>query len=450
MAAHNLNKKGDFNSINTDTMTLDTREGHEYDNDDTILLDIRVKPEYDKAETFPLSPSDHDTPSCHSGPRAGIQRDNKLMPKAFRFAQSGRSMVEMLGVLAVIGVLSIGGIAGYSYGMDKYRANETTNQIMLRAIDLMTQAGNENETLSLSAWNNESSQYDFGEVGFTHDDLIYMDVGTQNKLPKRVCEIVYDAMKDMAVQIDIDATRADSNDTCGDDNEMTFYFEGTNNYTCDPSCPEGQYCDNGICFKGGMPEGTGITFDKECTSSADCNTDWTGTCSYCENNKCHGYVGFYGDLCTIKEGNISGQCYAGECVVRGCTTNADCKEPGTFCASTNNSNIERFQNGEIGACAPLDFIKREISGEIYYISNTLLSWWDAEYACEAIGKNIGKTLSLLDSSDSEVIIDGVDLTKELDAHIWRERFCSMDGYCYVGNQTCAPCNSSGSAFAVCH
>ena len=36
--------------------------------------------------------------------------------------QSGRSMVEMLETLAIIGVLSIGGIAGYSYGMDKYRA----------------------------------------------------------------------------------------------------------------------------------------------------------------------------------------------------------------------------------------------------------------------------------------------------------------------------------------
>ncbi|MGN1062818.1 MAG: hypothetical protein ACI4QM_00635, partial [Alphaproteobacteria bacterium] len=35
--------------------------------------------------------------------------------------ESGRTMTEMLGVLAVIGVLSIGGVAGYSYAMDKYR-----------------------------------------------------------------------------------------------------------------------------------------------------------------------------------------------------------------------------------------------------------------------------------------------------------------------------------------
>lgn len=37
-------------------------------------------------------------------------------------SQSGRSMVEMLGVLAIIGVLSIGGIAGYSRAMINLRS----------------------------------------------------------------------------------------------------------------------------------------------------------------------------------------------------------------------------------------------------------------------------------------------------------------------------------------
>ena len=41
--------------------------------------------------------------------------------------ESGRSMVEMLGVLAIIGVLSIGGIAGYTLAMNRYRANEALN-----------------------------------------------------------------------------------------------------------------------------------------------------------------------------------------------------------------------------------------------------------------------------------------------------------------------------------
>ena len=35
----------------------------------------------------------------------------------------------MLGVLAVIGVLSVGGIAGYSKAMIKYRINKTIEQM---------------------------------------------------------------------------------------------------------------------------------------------------------------------------------------------------------------------------------------------------------------------------------------------------------------------------------
>ena len=43
--------------------------------------------------------------------------------------QSGRSMVEMLGVLAIIGVLSVGAIAGYSKAMMKYKLNKQAEQI---------------------------------------------------------------------------------------------------------------------------------------------------------------------------------------------------------------------------------------------------------------------------------------------------------------------------------
>ena len=50
--------------------------------------------------------------------------------------QNGRSMIEMLGVLAIIGVLSVGGIAGYSKAMMKYRINKTIEQITLIAGNL--------------------------------------------------------------------------------------------------------------------------------------------------------------------------------------------------------------------------------------------------------------------------------------------------------------------------
>lgn len=44
-------------------------------------------------------------------------------------SQFGRSMIEMLGVLAVIGVLSVGGLVGYSKAMRKITINETEEYI---------------------------------------------------------------------------------------------------------------------------------------------------------------------------------------------------------------------------------------------------------------------------------------------------------------------------------
>ena len=51
-------------------------------------------------------------------------------------SQSGRSMVEMLGVLAIIGVLSIGGIAGYTMSMRKHRANQVADVLNKYALVL--------------------------------------------------------------------------------------------------------------------------------------------------------------------------------------------------------------------------------------------------------------------------------------------------------------------------
>ncbi len=46
-------------------------------------------------------------------------------------SENGRSMVEMLGVLAIVGVLSVGTIAGYSKAMMKYRLNQYSQAISM-------------------------------------------------------------------------------------------------------------------------------------------------------------------------------------------------------------------------------------------------------------------------------------------------------------------------------
>ncbi len=55
-----------------------------------------------------------------------------------KFEQSGRSMVEMLGVLAIIGVLSVGGISGYSKAMAKYKLTKAQDQLSMLLINIRT------------------------------------------------------------------------------------------------------------------------------------------------------------------------------------------------------------------------------------------------------------------------------------------------------------------------
>ncbi|MEE6206701.1 MAG: type 4 pilus major pilin [Alphaproteobacteria bacterium] len=55
-----------------------------------------------------------------------------------RVNESGRSMIEMLGVLAIIGVLSVGGIAGYSKAMTKYKTNKVVDQMTMIVTNIRT------------------------------------------------------------------------------------------------------------------------------------------------------------------------------------------------------------------------------------------------------------------------------------------------------------------------
>ena len=52
--------------------------------------------------------------------------------------QSGRSMIEMLGVLAIIAVLSVGGIAGYSKAMSMWKMNRWSYDFVVLIQNLQT------------------------------------------------------------------------------------------------------------------------------------------------------------------------------------------------------------------------------------------------------------------------------------------------------------------------
>ncbi|MBR3677031.1 MAG: hypothetical protein IKN71_07860 [Alphaproteobacteria bacterium] len=66
-----------------------------------------------------------------------------------RINENGRSMIEMLGVLAIIGVLSVGGIAGYSKAMAKFRANKTIDQVQHIVTNIRILFGSQKNYLDL-------------------------------------------------------------------------------------------------------------------------------------------------------------------------------------------------------------------------------------------------------------------------------------------------------------
>ena len=76
--------------------------------------------------------------------------------------ESGRSMVEMLGVLAIIGVLSIGGIMGYNRAITKYRTNELLAESSKRAMIISNQIEFDNQIPDSSGFSSQS----FGHAAF--------------------------------------------------------------------------------------------------------------------------------------------------------------------------------------------------------------------------------------------------------------------------------------------
>ena len=75
--------------------------------------------------------------------------------------ENGRSMVEMLGVMAIVGVLSITGIYGYTKAMERHRANELLNEAAKRAMLIAGQIASAGEVPETLTDNEDSSGHTY-------------------------------------------------------------------------------------------------------------------------------------------------------------------------------------------------------------------------------------------------------------------------------------------------
>ena len=86
-------------------------------------------------------------------------------------------MIEMLGVLAIVGVLSVAGIAGYSKAMAKYKTNKLIDQVSTVAANVRTTFAGQGNYKGLD----EQTAYDLGiypeEVS---KDCVEVDINNTN------------------------------------------------------------------------------------------------------------------------------------------------------------------------------------------------------------------------------------------------------------------------------
>ena len=99
---------------------------------------------------FLKNESDHFVPTNHPNDNAVILSETKDLSSdsslSFRMTESGRSMVEMFAVLAIIGIITLGGLAGYRTAIRRLHANKIGEYIAA----LSTEAQIHNKTVNLS------------------------------------------------------------------------------------------------------------------------------------------------------------------------------------------------------------------------------------------------------------------------------------------------------------
>ena len=320
----------------------------------------------------------------------------------------GRSMVEMLGMLAVIGVLSVGGVAMYTNAMNKHKANEILNEASKRAVMVAAQAmtGKTGE-ISLSEFGSNTVSgvtFSKAEIKENHIVLTLSGSGLADNCAQlknatgdnTVMKITQDDCSELTFNADMTVGNSDGNESA----EQTPP-------ACDPACTGGcQQCNGGKCIstcKIGEYCMSNSNSDFECVAFKKCNnsSECPKKAPCCSNNACV--------VNTCSEGSewyqygpsdygckdINNTITSGTCssTIKGCSSNSDCDTPNEFCFVDHNWSCSEPLS--IGQCTPVGIVNTvfgktgnaaQYNGYIY--SSIKMNWWSANNWCEAQGKRL--------------------------------------------------------------
>ncbi len=183
------------------------------------------------------------TPASTSFPRSDTGTHKKGSPKSD--SESGRSMVETLGVLAIMGLLAIGGIMAYRYAVTKYQANETFNELRRRVVIHSQQ----------SITGAPLSQVEMGDttqlgypIAVARVDSGFFELTLQD-IDNNLCREMVRTGWTLPTQTRVNGVVVGTNpEACGEENVLVFRFQ-TEMGGCktDADCPCGT-CESGTCW----------------------------------------------------------------------------------------------------------------------------------------------------------------------------------------------------------
>ena len=281
----------------------------------------------------------------------------------YRQGESGRSMVEMLGVLAIIGVLSVGGIAGYTTAMNKHRANELLQQASLRAVVVSIQIQRGAEAPILGEFTGNT----VGGAKFT--GLANWNKNTDKRFSLTLENVPAEICTQMKASVGSNSIIRGISQNC---TTITY------NNDLSPTAVASDYKTEESCTNAGKE------WCSTNTCADSCGNECMNTCqdgATCVNGYCECAEGIW----QSNDNSGNGSCI--EITQGDCKTNADCTK-GEYC------KIEgKWENScavpTKGTRTTLDNgTEATYKGKTFLYSSSDMTWWGASNWCLAHGKSL--------------------------------------------------------------
>ncbi|MBO7257811.1 MAG: hypothetical protein J6V11_02600, partial [Alphaproteobacteria bacterium] len=140
-------------------------------------------------------------------------------------SQSGRTMLEILIVVALVGLLSLLPLEVYNYAIDKYRSNVLKDEILQRSADLKQQIDHHKKNFNLDKWD------PYSKIGVPID-IVKNDAYEQNSIgiqiryiEKRICNMMLDGLENLEkIRVNDILYNADAQSPCQGNDKITLYF----------------------------------------------------------------------------------------------------------------------------------------------------------------------------------------------------------------------------------